>query len=80
VIPSSGAMRDDGTALCFAQARELETMKMFVGFGLFFWFLCGLIGAWMLEGRHNMHLKSIARGPITLVHAFNENPVTLPGP
>jgi len=55
-------------------------MKMFVGFALFFWFLCGFIGAWMLDGRHNIHWKAIARGPITLVHAFNENPLTLPGP
>ena len=55
-------------------------MKVFVGFVLFFWLLCGLAGAWMLEGGGNLHFLTIARGPISLVKAFNENPVTYPGP
>ena len=55
-------------------------MKIFVGFAVFIWLLCGLIGAWMLEGRNDIHLKAVARGPITLVKAYNEHPITYPGP
>ena len=55
-------------------------MKLFVIFVLFFWLLCGFIGAWRLEGAGNMHWKTIARGPISMVHAFKEYPVTYPGP
>ena len=55
-------------------------MKLFVAVMIFFWLLCGLIGAWMLEGGDNLHFKSIAKGPLTLVKAFNEKPVTYPGP
>jgi hypothetical protein len=55
-------------------------MKLFVGFALSIWLICGLIGAWVLEGRHHPHLKTIALGPISLVKAINENPVTYPGP
>jgi hypothetical protein len=51
-------------------------MKLWLGIAVFFWLLCGLIGDWMLEGRDNLHWKDIGRGPITLVKAFNENPVT----
>jgi hypothetical protein len=54
-------------------------MKWFVVFAVFFWLLCGLIGAWMLEGRDDLHLKTIARGPITLIEAFKEDPLTYPG-
>lgn len=55
-------------------------MKLFVGIAVFFWLLCGLIGAWMLEGRSDMHWKTIARGPISLAKGFNDHPVTYPGP
>jgi hypothetical protein len=54
-------------------------MKLFVACALLLWLVCGLIGAWMLEGG-NMHLKTIARGPISLVKGFDEHPVTYPGP
>jgi hypothetical protein len=54
-------------------------MKLFVAVAVFLWLVCGLIGAWMLEGS-NMHLKTIARGPISLVKGFDEHPVTYPGP
>jgi hypothetical protein len=54
-------------------------MKLLVVFVLFFWFICGLAGAWMLEGKDDMHIKTIARGPLTLIDAFNEHPVTYPG-
>ena len=55
-------------------------MKLFVAVMIFVWILCGFIGAWRLEGLGDMHFKSIARGPLTLVKAFNDNPVTYPGP
>jgi K+-transporting ATPase c subunit len=55
-------------------------VKAFVVFAMFIWLLCGFIGAWWLEGLGDMHFKTIARGPISLVKAFNENPVTYPGP
>jgi hypothetical protein len=55
-------------------------MKVAFAFFIFFWLICGFIGAWRLEGGGNLHWKTIARGPISLVKAFNENPVTYPGP
>lgn len=55
-------------------------MKLAIGIGLFFWLLCGLIGAWRLEGPEDMNWKTIVRGPISLAKAFNDNPVTYPGP
>jgi hypothetical protein len=50
-------------------------MKLAIGVAVFLWLLCGLAGAWMMEGGDELHWKMIAKGPITLVHAFNENPV-----
>ena len=44
-------------------------MKAFVVFAVFVWFICGAIGAWMLD---DMHWKTIARGPITMVKAYND--------
>ena len=55
-------------------------MKAFVVFAVFIWLLCGLIGAWWLDGLGELQFKSIAKGPITLVKAFNDNPVSYPGP
>jgi hypothetical protein len=56
-------------------------MKRAVLFTLLaFWLICGFAGAWMLEGRGNIRWTSIAKGPLTLVRAFNEKPVTYPGP
>ena len=52
-------------------------MKLFVGFVLFVWLLCGVAGAWWAGDRG---WKPIAKGPITLIKAFNDNPVTYPGP
>jgi hypothetical protein len=43
------------------------------------WFLCGAAGAWMLDDLDAAHWKSIARGPITLMKAVQEDPVTVPG-
>ena len=44
------------------------------------WLLCGVAGAWMQGDLDSVHWKMIAKGPITLVHAFNNKPVTYPGP
>jgi hypothetical protein len=55
-------------------------MKWFVGFVLVVWLLCGLAGAWILDGPGHMHFKTIAKGPISLAKAYNENPVSYPGP
>lgn len=52
-------------------------MKWLLGLLVVVWFVCGLLGAWRL---HDMHLKTIARGPLTMVKAFNDAPVTYPGP
>ena len=50
-------------------------MKLFLGFAIFIWLLCGFLGDWRLEGVHNMQWKHIVRGPITLIHAMREYPI-----
>jgi len=55
-------------------------MKLAVGIAIFIWLLCGFVGDWMLEGGDDLHFKKIAYGPITLVKAFDERPVSYPGP
>jgi hypothetical protein len=55
-------------------------MKLAFGFLVFIWLMCGLVGAWRLDDLDAQHWKVIARGPFTLARAFNENPVTYPGP
>ena len=55
-------------------------MKALFGVLVFLWLLCGLVGAWRMDGLDDMHWKTIARGPISLVKAFNDQPVTYPGP
>jgi hypothetical protein len=57
-----------------------RAMKLFVGLAVFVWLLCGLAGTWMLEGSGDLQWKMIARGPLTLVKAFNDKPVSYPGP
>jgi len=54
-------------------------MKLAVGIVVFSWLLCGLIGAQMLGELDADHWKAVARGPITVAKALNENPVSLPG-
>jgi hypothetical protein len=56
--------------------RELA-MKLFVGVAVFVWLLCGAIGAWMLDDLDGRHWDMIAKGPITLVKAFNDAPPTM---
>lgn len=55
-------------------------MKYAIGIAVFFWLLCGLIGAWILDDLDSGHWKEIAYGAITLADALNEHPVTYPGP
>jgi hypothetical protein len=52
-------------------------MKLLIGFLVVIWLACGLFGAWRLG---DMRFKTISRGPITLVKAFNDAPVSYPGP
>jgi len=54
-------------------------MKLAVGIFVVVWLLCGLAGAWMLHPEGELGLKPIARGPITLVEAFQERPDKFPG-
>jgi hypothetical protein len=51
-------------------------MKFAVGIGPFFWLLSGIIGAWMMDDLDLVHWKRIARGPITLAEALNDEPIT----
>ena len=55
-------------------------MKFALGVLLFTWLLCGIVGAWWIDELSLRHWDKIARGPITLVHALNDNPVSYPGP
>jgi hypothetical protein len=55
-------------------------MKLLVGVILFIWLICGLVGAWRLDDLDLDHWQTIARGPITLAQAFNDKPVSYPGP
>ncbi len=55
-------------------------MKLAFGILVFIWLLCGLIGAWWLDELDSQHLEQIAKGPFTLAQAFNDDPVTYPGP
>ena len=55
-------------------------MKLLVGIILFIWVLCGLVGAWRRDDLDLDHWQTIARGPVTLAKAFNDKPVSYPGP
>ena len=55
-------------------------MKLFVGFAVFFWLITGLVGAWWLDELSPKYWKVIAKGPMTLARAYNENPPSYPGP
>jgi hypothetical protein len=54
-------------------------MKLFIGLAIFIWLVCGLAGTWMLQGADDLQLKMIAKGPLTLIKAFNDQPVSHPG-
>ena len=53
-------------------------MKWFVTFAIVIWLLCGVAGAWMLGAGGDLRWKAIARGPITLVKAYNESSGSYP--
>ena len=55
-------------------------MKLFVGVMIFIWLFCGLAGSWRLGKLDVDHWKDVLRGPITLLEAFNDNPVSYPEP
>jgi len=55
-------------------------MKLAVIIAVALWLLCGVGGAWRLDELDRDHWKAIARGPITLAKAFDEDPVSYPGP
>jgi hypothetical protein len=54
-------------------------MKYAIALLIFIWLLCGAVGAWMLGDLDRQHWKTIARGPITLAKAVNEDPARVPG-
>ena len=54
-------------------------MKLFLGFMVMLWLISGLAGAYMLEGSR-MHWKTVAKGPISLVHGYNSASRWDPGP
>jgi hypothetical protein len=56
----------------------LKLMKYLVGIVVFLWLLCGLIGAFMEDELSPRHWDTIAKGPITLIHAINDNPLSVP--
>jgi hypothetical protein len=51
-------------------------MKFAIIIAVVLWLLCGAGGAWRLGELDRRHWKAIARGPITLAHALNEDPVS----
>ncbi len=53
-------------------------MKVAFGFAIIFWLICGLIGAWRMGELDVDHWRAIARGPLTLIEALNEDPVSVP--
>jgi hypothetical protein len=63
-----------GAALSYKAAeRGVDAMKFAFGVIVFIWVLCGLIGAWWLDDLDADHWKVIAKGPISLAKAYNEN-------
>nr|NUR37129.1 hypothetical protein [Sphingomonas sp.] len=45
-------------------------MKPYVIGAIVIWFLCGIVGAWML-GQQRVDLRTIAGGSVTVFEAFN---------
>ena len=46
-------------------------MKAFVIGAIILWFVCGVVGAWML-GQQRIDIRTIAGGPVTLVKGFKQ--------
>ena len=74
-VKDSGGRYRQGVVVVAKRGHRL--MKLLVIILAIIWFLCGLVGAWWLD---DVHLKRVALGPITLVRAFNDQPVNYPGP
>lgn len=55
-------------------------MKLAIIIAVVLWLLCGAAGAWRVGHLDSHHWKAIARGPITLAEALDEDPVSYPGP
>jgi hypothetical protein len=55
----------------------MSCTKLLVGIAAAIWLFCGFVGAWWLD---ELHFKRIAWGPITLMKALDDRPVTYPGP
>jgi len=53
-------------------------MKPLLSILVIIWIVCGFAGEWRLDGLDDLHWKAIARGPLTLAEAFEEDPVTVP--
>ena len=53
-------------------------MKLLLMVGLVIWFVCGFAGECMLDGIGDLQWKAVARGPLTLVQGFSDDPVTIP--
>ena len=54
-------------------------MKWAIRLLIFIWLLCGLIGAGIEGKLDRQHWKEVAKGPITLAKAVNDNPASIPG-
>jgi hypothetical protein len=52
-------------------------MKYAIGLFAFIWLMCGLAAA---SWEHDHSFKTIAWGPVSLAEAYNDNPVSYPGP
>ena len=62
-----------------AQLCYVRRVKWAIYILVFIWLFCGMVGAWMLGDLDRQHWKTIARGPITLAKAVNEDPARVPG-
>ena len=60
--------------------RGRDAMKWAIGLIVFTWLLCGLLGAWWLDDLSPKYWRVIAKGPISLARAYNENQPNYPGP
>jgi hypothetical protein len=58
----------------------LKTMKLWLGLMVSLWLICGLIGAWWLDEFEVKYWRVVAKGPISLARAYNENPPDFLGP
>ena len=52
-------------------------MKLLIVILMIVWLACGVFGAWRLD---EMRPKSILLGAVTMARAFNDAPVSYPGP